>query len=192
MAELQVIYDPQLELAAILNVDERIGWGPAMVGPDAPIILQAFIDQTPFDVSALDSYTAAVAFNQFLDKLVERNAATAATVDPVPVGPDDDSGVADQTVPTAAQGAPTDEPPAVQPADTDSSVEADESPASASIEAGRTPFVPPDTPAPPTTVQPCMLCDGTGMVQTDPDAPAATCGMCNGSGKVTVAAQPAP
>lgn len=208
MTDLVVIYDPDLELGAIINADERVSWGPAMIGPEAPVILQSFIDNTPFDVSTLDTFTAAAAFADFLDRLVA--ARTPATADPpaVPVVNASGQPMAPETVPGATHGAPTDEPPAVQPADTDSAVESNESPAGASITAGSTPFTAPEgtgspmagavtyandpntAPAEAATVatrtQQCAMCEGGGTVQMGPDEPAAQCGMCNGTGTVTV------
>lgn len=186
MAELVVIYDPALELAAIINTDERVSWGPAMIGPEAPVILQSFIDTTPFDVSELDTYTAARAFADFLDKLVA--ARTPAPPDP-PAGqvePSGDPGVAVPDPPGTAQGAPTDQPPAVQPADTDPGVEANPSPASAPIVHVGLPTGAGSPPAPQTVLQQCAVCEGTGTVQMGEGEPAAQCGLCGGSGQVTV------
>lgn len=186
MADLVVIYDPALELGAIINTDERVSWGPAMIGPEAPVILQSFIDSTPFDVSELDTYTAARAFADFLDKLVAARTPAQTPPETGQVVASGDPEVAVPDPPGTAQGAPTDQPPAPQPADTDPGVEANESPASASIAAGQAPYAPNPAPLTTTTQQQCAVCEGTGQVQMGEGEPAAQCGLCGGSGQVTV------
>lgn len=187
MAELVVIYDPALELAAIINTDERVSWGPAMIGPEAPVILQSFIDTTPFDVSMLDTYTAAQMFADFLDKLVEARAAPPADPPASSVVSGGHMELDSFGVPTTAHGAPTDQPPAPQPLDTDPGVEANESPASAPIVHAGLPTGAGSPPVPQTVLQQCAVCEGTGTVQMGEGEPAAQCGLCGGSGQVTVA-----
>lgn len=186
MADLEVVYDPAKEMATIVNVDERRGWGPAMIGPDAGIILQAFIDSMPFDVSVLNEYDACQVFNGFLDGLAAGATETATPDTDSPVVESGSAGVADETVPGAEHGAPTDQPPGPAPADTDTGVEVDQ---------GETDqVIPPHDPAfglEPVaeshfTRETCVMCDGNGTVQISPDEPAAQCGMCKGQGSVLV------
>lgn len=188
MTDLVVIYDPALELGAIINTDERVSWGPAMIGPEATVILQSFIDNTPFDVSTLDTFTAAAAFADFLDRLVAARTPATAETPAVPVVNASGQPMAPETVPGATHGAPTDEPPAVQPADTDSGVEANASPASASITPPGGQFVPVDPSPTQTTQQQCAMCGGNGTVALVDNEPAVQCGMCGGTGVVTVTA----
>src|ERR1700752_65970 len=88
MADLQVIYDSQLEIAAIVNVDERVAWGPAMIGPDAATLLQSFIRSTPFDVPLMTTYDALKAFEQFHEsqpppKPISQPASDQSSPEPV-------------------------------------------------------------------------------------------------------------
>lgn len=166
MADLEVIYDPNKELACIVHVDSRMGWGPAMIGPQAGNLLQAFLDTTPFDVSELDSYAATAAFTSFLER-----AGIKITPETTP----DNQGSMDYTTTAAmdngnalaeAEAVASSDVPAPQPADTDT---------------------PPDQSTAPTVVG-CPNCQGTGSVRFGDDEAPQTCGMCNGSGKVTVQA----
>ena len=166
MAELQVIYDPNLELAAIVNVDERMGWGPAMIGPQAGNILQAFIDTCPFDVSEMDAYTAARTFASFLDNAGLAAPDTTPTPETGTVDTSADTGVDTANALAEAEATNAGDVPAEQPADTDT---------------------PQDTSTAPTVIN-CPNCNGSGSIQFgDGEAPQ-TCGMCGGRGKVTVGA----
>ena len=166
MANLEVIYDPAKELAAIINTDDRQGWGPAMIGPQAGMILQTFLDTVPFDLSIMSSYDATQAFSDFLRTAGLAADETAAT----PVTPSEsptDPGV-DTTAATAAEHEARDNTtvPPEQPHDTD------------------TPVVPDTT----DTVIPCVNCGGGGTVQVEPDTDPVKCGMCGGTGKLTIQA----
>lgn len=168
MADLEVIFDPDKEMACIVNTESHMGFGPAMIGPFAGQVLQAFIDATPFDVSLLTEHGAAAAFASFLETQAAPAAATPANPDLSPLGPIggprvDDGRLEDRTA--AESGA---EPPAVQPADTDEPA--------------------PDTAA--SSVVTCFNCNGAGVIEFGGDEPSQRCNMCQGTGKI-LQAQPA-
>lgn len=119
MAELQVVFDPQVEMAAIINVDDRIGWGPTMVGPSARELLQAFIDGLPFDISDVSSYQARTFFESWFQRL-EGIAETDTTDNPTgTVGDVPSTGMDADALATAEAVAAGDGPPAAAPFDTD-------------------------------------------------------------------------
>lgn len=166
MAELEVIYDPAKELACIVNVDERMGWGPAMIGPNAGQILQAFIDTAPFDLTLLGSFDAQRAFTSFLERAGLAAPAPETESDTPPVvetgnGSVDYGNAAAEAEATAATSVPD---PA--PADTDA-------------EAGES-----TTP----TVIDCPNCGGSGEQTNGETGATEVCGMCQGRKKLTIAA----
>lgn len=162
MAELAVIYDPALEVAAIINLDEQRAFGPAMVGPEAGEVLQAFIDATPFDLSELGTIEACLAFGSFLDRMVNPAEVAPDQADngQVVTSPSADVGGGDALAQAEAAGASDVPPP--PPADTDEVS---------------------DTPTK-TVTAPCFNCDGSGMVEFGDGSPAQRCGMCGGTGKI--------
>lgn len=165
MAELEVIYDPAKELACIINVDDRCGWGPAMIGPQAGNILQAFLDTAPFDLSLLGTYDATRAFTSFLESsglAAPETTAEGETVAPVEGG---NAGMDNGNALAEAEATGAGDVPAPAPADTD-----DDTPESTTPQ-----------------VIDCPGCNGQGTTQYDPEQPAVTCGMCQGKGKLTVA-----
>jgi hypothetical protein len=159
MADIEVIFDPAKEYAAIVSIDHRAGWGPAMVGPNAGVILQTWVDSMPFDVSLLDSDSASVVFTDWLDSFFRSAPEAAVSPSDSPVEPMDGSPVGetppDRTGPDNGAG----EPPEPAPADAD--MEADASP--------------------PPTVAVCPLCAGTGVTNDGADGASITCAMCGGA-----------
>jgi hypothetical protein len=164
MDNLVVIFDPVLEIAAIVHTDNHVGWGPAMIGPDAPKQLQAFIDQTPFDIGELDTWSAASAFKQFLERNVPAAPPETGTVDQLPPEPVPDTTVAPDALAVAEATQTAASPPAPAPADTD---------------------VVTAPPAPQQIIQ-CPNCNGEGAIKHGDMETAVTCGMCQGSGQVTI------
>lgn len=164
MAELEVIFDPVKNLAAVVDVDNQVGWGPAMIGPDAGSILEAWIDTTPFDMSDLGSYQARDLFRSFLSRVQDsRGGGSPPAGDVAKAEPGATDVVAARSA-DAEAAAGGGEPPPPAPADTD-------------VEA--------DTGATPATMK-CPNCKGTGQTHDGPEGVAAQCGMCQGSGNVTV------
>jgi len=190
MADLVVIYDPVLEMGAIVDVDEQASWGPAMVGPQAADILQAFLDSVPFDMTTMPTMFVTDAFRSFLDRIVAAAPQTQAPPDSDAVVQQANPGMADGTVVTTAQGAPTDEPPAPAPHDTDASVETHAGETDQVMQPGAA-YSPAGAIEPP-QYQQCVLCDGLGVVSQGEGQAPQPCGMCGGKGKVPVVAQAAP
>lgn len=162
MADLEVIHDPAKEMAAIVNVDTQMGWGPAMIGPDAGLVLQAFIDAMPIDISTLTEYSATQAFKSFLGRALDVDAAMGATPPAGALEPLDDSDVAAAALAESEAREAGREPPAPAPADTD----------------------PPAPEAAPSQVVPCFNCDGSGMIEFGDGSPSQRCNMCQGTGKL--------
>lgn len=168
MAHLEVVYDPAKEMAAIVNVDERQSWGPAMVGPDAGQLLQTWLDAMPFDVAILDVNIATQLFQEWLVEMVNVAAAPAPTPDIRPVEPMGDGGLVEAARAETEAADGRGEPPEPAPADAD--LEANEG-----------------TPA---TVIVCPLCNGDKYVDVDGDGNRQPCGMCHTLGIVTMAGTP--
>lgn len=164
--DLIVIYDPELQMAALVNTAERIGWGPAMVGPQAGAILNAFVDTTPFDLTLLAGYEAKKAFDSFLQSagLDAPPEETSVVNDPVEQAATES--MANGNALAEYEAAGSSDIPAEQPADTDTQPEPE----------------PQETTTPQGQVIDCPNCNGTGQ------ADGAQCGMCQGNGKLTIAA----
>lgn len=166
MADLEVIYDPAKEYAAIVNIDDRCGWGPAMVGPNAGTILQAFLDAMPTRIDKLGTYEATTLFQDWFDETFLPASETASTP---PVGPVEspDGPSVDQTPPDASEV--RDGPETASEA----------GPSGTGVEA--------DSGAQATVVL-CPLCSGTGVTADGEDGSTKTCAMCNGDKVVTLGA----
>lgn len=185
-AELEVIYDPALEMAAIINLDTRQGWGPSMVGPSAKQILEAFLSGTPFDLTAVDSATATNFFEDWFSAVSEQADQAAPEGQAVSVEPDGAAAVADSTAATTAEGAPTDEPPNPAPSDTDMGADTSTTdqvtapavadPAAQAQAAADQTAAEQSAPGATQTI-PCPACEGRGD---------ANCPLCKGVGKIAV------
>lgn len=165
MADIEVIYDPQKEYAAIVNIDTRAGWGPAMVGPNAGAVLQLWVDAMPFDVTLLSDTAAQAVFADWLQQLAASPPEVPDEAPAGPLEPSDDPGVVGDALAQATAAASGSEPPEPQPADTD--LEADQ---------GASP-----------TVVGCPLCSGEGFTVDDQTGEQSTCAMCSGTGLVRMA-----
>jgi hypothetical protein len=162
MADIEVIYDPVKELAAIVNLDDRCGWGPAFVGPNAGAVLQLWVDSMPFDVTILDVFQAGRAFLGWLNNMAAAPPEPAPTPPVSPVESPDRPFLDGAPLAEAVASASGAEPPEPQPADTD--MEAD--------------------PSAPATVITCPLCAGAKTVTNDETGEIGTCGMCGATGVV--------
>jgi hypothetical protein len=165
MTDLVVIYDPLLEMAAVVDIDARRSWGPAMIGSESKSILEAWIEGMPFDAGLLDSTTAATVFADWLQVVVAATQTTPATAPPGALEPPDDPGVDPAALAEHEASAAGAEPPAPQPADTD----------------------PQANPDPPPQVVTCPLCTGAGVTSDGADGASTTCAMCGGAKVVRMA-----
>ena len=158
MADLTVIYDPESEIAAIVNVDDRCGWGPAMIGPNAQEVLQAFIDSHPYDVTIYPASYVQQAFQSFLDTIGGGGQSAPAQGDPVAAESPGGTGV-DGGAPLAqAEAANATDTPGPQPADTDMEADQGEAP----------------------QVMKCPLCTMDGGEPTGLAEDGTQCPMCHG------------
>lgn len=185
MADLTVIYDPTLEIGAIIDLDTNMGWGPMCPGPQGGNLLQAFVDGMPFDLTILSPEQARDIFMS-----VFRDDAAAAIQDAPPAG---DSPVVpdnDPVATAAASGAaePVAETgPVVPVAPNDADMEADTSQTGAVTEPANPSGVQLNTPDMAANAAPvsagtanCLLCNANGQGSTNPG-----CLVCHGTGKVT-------
>lgn len=166
MAELMVIYDPELNVAAIVNIDEQCGWGPAMPGNNCQAILEQFVHGTPFDVSVLEPEDATRLFLSFLAATGAIDDGTPGTTEPLAQAPTPAIPDADAAALAEREAHNATDVPQAQPADTD-------------MEAH---------PSAPDQVMRCVNCNGAGTINFGDDMPAQQCNMCKGTGKITVGA----
>lgn len=188
MAELVVTYDPKLEIASIVDTDNRVGFGPAMIGPNAQALLEGFLESIPYDVTEVSSYLLrdwfeayAASFPTTTDEEVSEVAA--GVVERQRSASVDEAALADHE---ATYGGPSYPDP--QPADTD--MEANES---ATDQVTATATTTDDTPAP--IVKgggqyngPCFACNGSGSVPGAEEGSLVVCNLCQGTGHLPVTA----
>lgn len=184
MSDLQVVYDPTLELGAIVDLDTNMGWGPMCPGPRGAELLQAFVDGMPFDVTILSPEQARDIFmSVFRQDAAESITAPAAPAGN-PVEPDNDP-----VATAAASGTPgpveaASSAPAAQSADTDMAADAgtagavtvDPTP-EVQLSASVTPGIESQPASTPTAN--CLVCNANGQGSTNP-----ACVVCGGTGKV--------
>lgn len=188
MSDLQVIYDPTLEIAAIVDLDTNMGWGPMCPGPKAADLLQAYVDGMPFDLAILTPEQARDIFLSVFREQAAGDIAAAAAPAGSAVEPSSDP-VAD----AAASGAagPVEETgsvPPEQPADADMAADTGETDQVTVPD----PIPPASTGTPTTgvgsTTTPqqqvnCLVCNADGQGSTNP-----ACVVCGGTGKVAAPA----
>lgn len=212
MADFIVIYDPQKEVAAIVDADNRVGFGPAMIGPNAEDLLTAFVETIPYDITEVSSYTLRDWFERFVTSFPQpaETPAGSAGADTVAVGPD--TGVAGAALAEHTAAASAGEPPAPAPADADLEANPGETDqvtpdpgtggaptsqaegagtgvanANAPTADGSPPSAPPEQPP---YEGPCYVCNGTGLVPGAEEGQQVACNLCVGTGKLP-APQPA-
>jgi hypothetical protein len=182
MGELVVIFDPTLEIAAIVDTDERVGYGPAMIGQHAREMLEAFVQTIPYDVSKVGSYELRDWFDTFAGSFQPPDTTPAATATAGAVEPVGSAGVDTGQVAVAeAIGGPGEgQPPG--PADTDQEAatapQAPIDPAATAQPQGAAQAAAPAAPY----SGPCYICNATGQVPGSEPGVMVACNMCRGTG----------
>lgn len=166
MGELVVIFDRDKEVAALVDMEDRIGRGPAMIGPSAGDMLEAFLQTIPYDLTGVSSYELRRWFEQFAGPPAAPTPPPAAETPAHAVDGGTDTDVADAELAERESVEATSTPPP-QPADADTPEPA---PQTASV------------------VQTCPACNGTGNVPGAEEGQLTTCNLCTGSGRVTIQA----
>lgn len=184
MADFVVIYDPQLELATIVNTDEMRAIGPIAAGPNAQRELSQFVATMPEQVMEMGSHDLCLAWVQFWQTNFAAlyDPATASDSSPVVAGAatgDDGAALAEHEA-SAGRG----EPPPPAPADADLDADTGEADTvtpndTTNVAAGA--VVPTTAPE----VVPCFACSGTGRVPGATTGEVTVCNMCEGSGRIT-------
>lgn len=164
MPDLQIIFDREQQLAAVVNVDTLTVMPIAAAGPRADDILRGFVDAMPFDVTLLPAETLFEVYGGWLQSagFLEPGAAeTGAEDEPQPP---DGAGADAAALATREASETAGEPPEPAPADAD--LDAAESPSTAVVR--------------------CWNCNGEGVIHFGDGAPDQSCNMCSGSGRVTM------
>lgn len=160
--DLHVLFDPQLEIAALVDMEAGRGLGPVGVGPNARGEMLQFVALMPEATYNLSSYDLARAYMQFW----QREFAALYETPPAPPEPEvvtDNGASGDAARLAEAEASATgDGPPPAQPADTDMDAEAETPP----------------------YVGPCFACQGRGTVPGAEEGQAATCNLCKGTGQL--------
>lgn len=184
MADYIVIYDPAKQIAAIVNADDRIGFGPAFIGPDAEKALTQFLESIDYDVSAVDS---AVLRSWFEGWAGEHFQPSEAPTGPADIGAVVDNGsqgmdAAAHLAEQAAVGNTEIPPP--QPADTDPDA-AEGTPATVAHDtAAFAELQPEGGNNPPPYEGPCFACNGAGTVALVEGSAPVVCSACRGTGQL--------
>lgn len=186
MSDLTVIFDKDLEIGAIVDLDTNQGWGPICVGPQGGELLAAFVAGMPFDMTML---TPEQAKSIFMSVFQDQAAASAQAAGQTPTGPVESAGdptANEQAQATAEAVAAAGEPPAPAPADTDMAAdqsETDQVTPDPTIVQSSQPDVAENVapPSAPTATTNCLVCNADGTGSNNPQCP-----VCNGTGKVAV------
>lgn len=184
MADYIVIYDPDKEIAAIVNADDRIGFGPAFIGPDAERALTEFLESVPYDVAEVDSAVLRSWFEGWAGEHFQPAEVPAVSPAGSAVEPPSGNGVDAAALADATAAASGGNPPAVQPSDTDMEVDAstpttvtDPTTGSSTSEAG-------NSNGEAGYVGTCFACNGAGVISLVDGDPPVTCSACRGTGKL--------
>lgn len=183
--QTEVMYDPQLDLATLVDLDTMRALGPIAPGQEGAQLLERFARDMPEVILELDTLPLTTAWVQYWQRNQPGPGAPPAAADTGTVGAGHDPGADAPAVATTAEGAPTDEPPAPAPVDTDPGAHPSSPPTVTNIAEPAAPAAAP-TPAVTRPVeQQCPACEGRGMIQLAADEPSSPCNMCGGSGKIT-------
>lgn len=187
MSDLQVIYDSSLELAAIVDLDTNLGFGPICPGPNGGQLLQAFIDGMPFDVGILSAEQARDIFLSVFREDVAASVSAAADPATPPLEPSGSASATEQALATADAVASAGAPPPPAPHDADMEADASET-AQVTVPGIEQPSGNHDMlagvadAAASDGTSNCMVCNPQGTGSNN-----AACVVCGGSGKVRAA-----
>ena len=165
--QLQVIYDPELEIATVIDSEEFRSMGPVAVGEHAKAQLTAFIQMMPQTVfTAMSSYELVRTWGEFWEREFAALYETPTETDTDSVG--EQPTVADYADALAERTATeTSDVPEPQPHDSDVAVA---------------------TVSSPTVTAQCYNCNGDGVITHGETGETVQCGICHGTGKVTLPA----
>lgn len=184
MADYIVIYDSAKEIAAIVNADDRIAFGPAMIGPDAEDALTRFLGSVEYDVTGVDSAVLRDWFEEWAGGHFRPSETPAVSPAGSAVEPSGGPGMADAARAEAEASAAGGGPPGAAPADPD--MEADAGPADALNAGGH--GMPGGHPGnggdPPPYTGPCFACGGAGTIALVDGEPPVVCSACRGTGRL--------
>lgn len=158
MAELVIVDNPDVELSTVVDIDAFRTLPVVSAGPDRESILKAFINSTPFDITALDDAAIRTAYLSFLDAMGKLGPTAPETDATPPVEPNGGVGGDDaaQAVREAHDAAGA--PPEPAPADTD---------------------LEPDVRTETRRVK-CFNCNGDGTITFGDGTPPVVCNVCGG------------
>lgn len=185
MADLVAIFDPELELGAIIDTDNMRAIGPVGGGPNARAELTQFIERMPEAVFTLSPAKLVEAWMQFWTDnfralyAEENDGASPPVVEPL-TNNDDAARLAEHEARAAG-----DSPPPPAPADADMEIDTS---AADSVDGGgaETKAVPPPPAEDVAPYEgPCFACDGTGTVPGGTGGDAVQCNLCKGTGRIT-------
>ena len=187
MSDLQVVYDPSIQVAGIVDLDTNMGWGPICPGPQGGELLQSFIDGMPCDITMLTSEQARDVFmSVFREQAAESLAAQGQDSQPH-VDTEPDTGTNDSALATAEAVASAGSPP--EPAPHDADMETNQGETDQVTTDPTPPATPPVTPTGGATVPKvvsttsnCLVCNSDGNGSNNP-----SCLVCGGSGKIQAA-----
>lgn len=185
MPDFQVIYDADQEIGAIVDLEEGVSIGPAMIGPMAGQALAAFMVDIGSAADVLTHSQMVDAFGKFMDGLANQSASETQTSVPNTVVPPADSGLSNETMAMAEAHDNAGAPPLAGPSDTDPGAATDTQTAQVTMPPGTqapdtSMFQPAGTPEQPTTrTMACPGCSGQG----DPSCP-----VCHGTGQMEIPA----
>jgi hypothetical protein len=166
MAQPVTLYDPDKEMAVVIDYETGVAFAPVAAGENAKDLMEAFVSMCGVALEYLKPPQQMEMFRGFLTRLTthEPLPADAAPIDEVGDGPRASMDAEAALAQHEANGA-TDTPPE-QPADTDQA---------------------PD-PAGPAVGSRCFNCNGEGMISFGDTSPAVQCNVCHGTGKMPAAA----
>lgn len=162
MAQYQVITDPALEFAVIVNMDTGEALPPVAAGPQAKAFLEAFLTDSEGYLEHMSNLGIMDAWQGFLKRIQTPDTVEPVTpaTDQVESTPGPDVDAAARMAEAVAAGT-TDTPP---PAPHDTDPTADQTPTAVMV--------------------PCFNCNGTRMISMGEGEPAQVCNVCQGTGQI--------
>lgn len=207
---LSVIYDPAAGIAATIDPEALIAYGPVAPGEQGADALRSWLADEPIDYAGASPELLQRLFAAYLTR-TGHPLVSGAEPSQQPPGPAEPAPGGDQAPLAVAEAQNAgDAPPPPQPADPDPTATTGPTPPEspnpgtadapaagqgpgngepAAPAADATPAPAAETTAPPvTTTVPCPNCNGTGTITHEGENGPVTnqCGMCEGAGQVTV------